>query len=145
MQAEKVCNTVLDPLGDRLSFSRRTRLFRTRWTIRQVVLGTHAEVAFDRATAHRTRLKLAKARRADARVAARQQGSGQWVELTHYAQLFLAGSQADQAATSGPRAAAAVAASVASIVVHDECPLRRIIASVVLVTERVTSGQIQLL
>jgi len=66
----------LNPLGKRLPFGRRSRFLQTQRTIGQIIFVAHAEVALNRAAAHRARLQLAEARCAYARVAARQQGSG---------------------------------------------------------------------
>lgn len=144
MQTQKVRNAVLDPLRDRLPFGRRARFFRAGRTVRQVVLGSHTKVAFDRAPAHWARFQFAKARRADARVTARQQRSGQRIVLAYDAQLFLAGRQTDQAAAACTGSAAV--GVVTAVVLHDQGgPLRRVIASVVLVTERVARSQVELL
>lgn len=148
MQTEKVRNAVLDPLRDRLPFGRRARFFRAGRAVRQIVLGAHAKVALDRTPAHRACFQFAKARRADARVTARQQRSGQRIVLAYDAQLFLAGRQTDQAAAAAAAAtgSAAAAGAVAAVVLHDQGgPLRRVVASVVLITERVARGQVQLL
>lgn len=144
MQTEKVGNAVLDPLRDRLPFGRRARFLRAGRKVRQIVLGSHTKVAFDRAPAHRARFQFAKARRAYARVTARQQRPGQRIVLAYDAQLFLAGRQADQAAAAATGSAGVVAAA-AVVLHHQGGPLRRVIASVVLVTERVARGQVQLL
>jgi len=84
----------LNPLGKRLPFGRCSRFLQTQSAIGQIIFVAHAEVALDRAAAHWARLQLAEARCAYARVAARQQGSGQWVVLAHDAKLFLTSDKA---------------------------------------------------
>lgn len=135
VQAEKVRDAVLDPLGDGLPLGGRARLLRAGRTVRQIVLGPHAEVTLDRAATHGTRVQFAEARRADARVPARQQGAGQRVELADDAQLLLSrAGQADQSATATVRQR------------FGEGPLRGVVAGrVVVIAERVAGGQIQLL
>lgn len=98
VQAEKVRDAVLDPPGEGLPFGGRGGFVRGGRAVRQIVLRAHAEITLDGASAHRARVQLAETRRADARVAARQQGAGQRIELAHDAQLFLSGAgQTDQA------------------------------------------------
>lgn len=68
MEAEKVCQSVLDPLRDGLRLGRCG----VDITLGQILLGADAEVRVDGAAAHRAGLQLGKARRADASVTTRE-------------------------------------------------------------------------
>lgn len=127
---------------------------------RHVLLAAYAEVALDRAAAHRAPVELAEARGADAGVPARQQGARQREVLADDAEL-LAGGVPERAALlvaalagrhQGAAAAGAGAAAGDVIVVARlgeregrRAQARRRHRIALVVVARVARGQVQLL